>query len=90
MMSEDKHGNVIIESDRPDNNISSSHYDVGGLSVQQIWESKMTYQEVKGLYKGNILKYVLRADHKGGINDYRKAMQYLQFLIDLEEKEAKG
>lgn len=73
-------------SERSDKNVSTGHYDVGGVSVQQIWEAKLSYEELKGLYKGNILKYIMRADHKNGLEDYRKAKQYFDWLLELVEK----
>lgn len=36
--------------------------------------------------RGNIIKYVARYDKKGGIKDLLKARQYLDWLIELEEK----
>ena len=41
---------------------------------------KLTPEEFNGACKANIIKYVLRADEKGGIEDYEKAMQYLKWL----------
>lgn len=77
---------ISPEEKRSDNNVSTGHYDVGGISVQQIWEAKLSYEELKGLYKGNILKYIMRADHKNGLEDYRKAKQYFDWLLELVEK----
>ena len=65
---------------RPDNNISSSHYDVGGLSVLEIWVKKLTVEEFRGLCKGNILKYIARANYKNGEEDYQKAEMYTKWL----------
>lgn len=38
------------------------------------------------MFKGNILKYVLRADYKNGREDLEKAMVYLQWLIEATPK----
>lgn len=35
-----------------------------------------------GFCEGNVIKYVLRAADKGGVEDIDKAMQYLQFIRD--------
>ncbi|WP_209774611.1 DUF3310 domain-containing protein [Anaerococcus degeneri] len=32
-------------------------------------------------YKGNIIKYILRANKKNGLEDYKKARQYLDWYI---------
>ena len=34
--------------------------------------------------QGNIIKYVCRFRHKNGLDDLRKAMHYLEFLIEKE------
>ena len=65
---------------------SPEHYKQGGLEVITILRKKMSKEEFKGFCKGNILKYVLRAEHKNGVEDYKKAMQYLKWLIEEAEK----
>lgn len=37
-----------------------------------------------GFVEGNVVKYVTRWRTKGGIEDLRKAMHYLNMLIELE------
>ncbi|WP_374045208.1 DUF3310 domain-containing protein [uncultured Anaerococcus sp.] len=32
-------------------------------------------------YKGNIIKFILRANKKNGLEDYKKARQYLDWYI---------
>lgn len=70
------------------NDVSTSpaHYKQGGLEVIDILFKKMSKEEFKGFCKGNVLKYVFRADFKNGVEDYRKAAQYLEWLIRLEAK----
>ena len=63
-----------------------SHYTSGGLEVKTILKKKLTPEEFKGFCKGNILKYVFRAEYKNGAEDYRKAAQYLKWLIEEVEK----
>ena len=42
----------------------------------------------KGFYVGNIIKYVMRHDHKGTPKkDLNKAMDYLKMLIDSTEED---
>lgn len=36
----------------------------------------------KGYYVGNVIKYVLRAEKKNRLEDYKKAKRYLEFIID--------
>lgn len=65
---------------------SPAHYKQGGLEVITILRKKLTKEEFKGFCKGNILKYVLRAEYKNGAEDYRKAAQYLKWLTEEAEK----
>lgn len=36
--------------------------------------------------RGNAMKYIIRAPRKGGADDYRKAVDYLQRLVDELER----
>jgi hypothetical protein len=40
----------------------------------------MNKDEFKGYLKGNIVKYIIRADNKNGIDDYQKACVYARWL----------
>ena len=51
------------------------HYQLKGLEPY----------EAKYFYIGNILKYIIRAEKKNGLEDYKKAEVYLKWLIELEE-----
>lgn len=66
-----------------------SYYDKGGVSVKDIWTGKLTHEELCGLYKGNVIKYICRAGIKNPtqeIDDLKKAKQYLEWLIEEKEK----
>ena len=63
------------------------HYTSGGIEVIDYIRAKLTPDQLKGYYVGNLLKYLSRADHKGGVEDYKKAQVYLRWLIELEEKQ---
>lgn len=62
-----------------------NHYTVGGIEVIEYIRAKLTNEQLKGYYTGNLLKYLSRADHKGGLEDYKKAQVYLKWLIELED-----
>lgn len=32
--------------------------------------------------KGNVIKYVIRCDNKNGIEDLKKAVKYIEFMIE--------
>lgn len=64
-------------------NINPEHYKVGGIETWDILTAKLTDQELIGFCKGNVLKYLTRADYKGGKEDIQKAKWYLSKLEKL-------
>lgn len=79
----------IIE-DRPDA-IKPNHYKmaINGIDIEarDIMQAVATEEEYNGFLYCNVIKYVLRAKRKNGIEDLKKAKLYLKWLI--EEKETK-
>lgn len=67
---------------------SPDHYKQGGLEVIDIWRAKLDKEELVGFFKANVLKYVMRAENKNGLEDYKKAAVYLNWII--EEKSESG
>ena len=59
-----------------------SHYK--GIQPIDVMRNNFTRDEYRGFLKGNILKYVMRYQDKGGLDDLKKAEQYLTWLIDFE------
>ena len=57
------------------------HYDKVGFAIQPI--EYITKNELDFL-EGNVIKYVSRYQHKGGVNDLLKAKTYIEFLIERE------
>ena len=57
-----------------------------GLEVIEVHKNFLTEEELRGYYKGNTLKYLLRERNKNGLADLKKARQHLDWLIELEEK----
>jgi len=58
------------------------HYDQVGFGIQPleyIMANELDFLE------GNIIKYVSRYPHKGGVNDLLKARTYLEKLIEREK-----
>ena len=63
-----------------------NYYDKGGMSVKDIWKSKMSKEEFRGLCKGNALKYIFRLGLKpeaDPVDDIDKAIDYLQMLKEI-------
>lgn len=68
---------------------SSSYYDVGGISVNDVIRAKLTLEEYAGWCKGNILKYTMRAKYKEHEQkDLKKAADYMRWLIESKEERA--
>jgi hypothetical protein len=63
-----------------------NHYHRGGIDVIKIMELYFSQEELQGFHRGNVLKYLLRYREKGGIEDLKKARNYLNKLIELEAK----
>ena len=61
--------------------INPNHYKTGGIEVFDFMKAKLTPEEIKGFCKGNIIKYITRANHKNGTEDLQKAQWYLDKLI---------
>ena len=59
--------------------IHPKHYTTG----IEMWE--YAYSQKLDFFEGNIIKYVTRWKHKNGLEDLKKAKQYLDKLIKLNE-----
>lgn len=67
---------------------SPDHYQRGAIEVIDCMRAILTPEEMRGYYRGQVLKYASRAGHKKGnptAQDLRKAMVYIQWWIDHEE-----
>lgn len=59
------------------------HY--GGDTVYEVikvLEARLTHDQFIGFLRGNAIKYLMRSEQKGGIEDLRKAEWYTQYEID--------
>lgn len=62
---------------------SPIHYTQGGIECIDYLKAKLTSEEFIGFLKGNVIKYLSRANIKGGIEDYKKAQWYVNKLIEV-------
>lgn len=73
-----------------DNIKKPNHYQLEGLGIEVkdiIFEVTKDLVGKEAVCVGNILKYVMRAKKKNGLEDYKKAYEYLGYLIgDQDEK----
>ena len=70
---------------------SPTHYTVGGYEAIDVLRAKLTRSEYIGYCKGNILKYLMRANYKGHHDqDLKKAAWYMRELEDaIKKRDAK-
>lgn len=60
-----------------------SHYNQNGMEVWDVIKAFTSdLNGVEAFYAGNIIKYVLRWNHKNGIEDLEKAKAYIDKLIE--------
>ena len=74
----------ISEVIEVDNVKSPKHYQLGDLGIEVkdiIFEVVKDMKGKEAVCVGNILKYVMRARKKNGIEDYKKAYEYLGYLL---------
>lgn len=79
--SEDQETTETVETD---NVKSQKHYMLGDLGIEVkdvIFEVTKDMKGKEAVCVGNILKYVMRARKKNGIEDYKKAYEYLGYLL---------
>ncbi len=82
-------GAVIGEGIVAEDKIKSpSHYRLEGLNCETIdvVKARLGKEGFKAFCVGNVLKYVLRAEKKNGLEDYKKSRQYLDWIIEGDEK----
>lgn len=62
------------------------HYTAGGVQPWDAMEAWMSPEAFRGYLLGNVIKYLARCrtKHPDPMDDLRKAMHYLQKLIELE------
>lgn len=63
-----------------------AHYDVG-VDVFDVAPYFLTPEELKGFYKGNILRYFFRQGRKANTDDTKKCKDYMEKLDNLSDEE---
>jgi hypothetical protein len=59
------------------------HYVNMGVQPWKAMEAWMTPEAFAGFLRGNAIKYLARADKKGGVEDLKKARHYLDKLLEV-------
>lgn len=71
-----------------DDNVNSpKHYQMEGLNIEviDVIRSILGKDKFEGYCRGNVIKYISRADSKNGLEDLRKANVYLNWEIKSKE-----
>jgi len=63
-----------------------AHYTQGEIETIDHIRDMLTGDEFVGYCTGNVLKYLARWRHKGGVEDLKKARQYLVWAIERQEQ----
>ncbi|MCU9594612.1 DUF3310 domain-containing protein [Caldibacillus thermolactis] len=61
-----------------------SYYHKGKIDVIAFAKDHYPKEQIAGFFRMNILKYVDRYQDKNGLEDLKKARNYLDMLIELE------
>ena len=75
MDEKDTHFHQFDNVDRP------MHYAAGSIECIDAIEAQLSAEEFRGYLKGNIIKYLWREKHKGGVESLKKAKWYLNKLL---------
>lgn len=62
--------------------IKPLYFKLHNLETIDVIEDQFEEEEVIGAYTGVVIKYLLRAEKKSGLEDYKKAQYYLNRLIE--------
>ena len=70
-----------------DNANHPDHYNTAKIEAIECIRAALSDDELRGFIKGNVLKYLWREQHKGGIEDIKKAKWYLSYYLDEVEND---
>lgn len=63
--------------------VGGGHYKDKKVQPWDVIDSCMSKEEAVGFYRGNIIKYTMRCNDKGGIEDLKKAQHYMVKLLEV-------
>lgn len=64
--------------------VGGSHYKTMTIQPWDAMQAWLTPEEFRGFLKGNAIKYLARANRKGGAEDVQKAHHYLEKLKSID------
>lgn len=67
-----------------DEKTSPKHYELldGLAQTVELIEDRLPDHSYRGYLEGNVIKYMMRHRRKDGVDDLKKALKYLEWLID--------
>lgn len=75
-------------TDPKDIQVGGDHYKRHAIQPIDVMKEYLSDEAYEGFLTGNIIKYALRFQHKGGVEDLRKLQHYVAFLVkQLETKD---
>lgn len=82
----DQSGFELVEEESMSKLIDKQdHYKANGVEPIELMKQNFTKEEYSGFLQGNVLKYMMRFKRKNGVEDLKKALTYLTWLIEQEE-----
>ena len=63
--------------------VGGAHYKTKKVQPWDAMESCMSREEFVGYLRGNVLKYTMRCNDKGGVEDLQKARHYMDKLLEV-------
>lgn len=63
--------------------VGGDHYFKHKIQPWDVMQEYLGPEAFQGYLQGNVIKYVLRAKDKGGIEDLQKAQHYLEKLVEV-------
>lgn len=80
----DLYGEPVSDTKKSDDSVNHpSYYTDGIIECIDAIESSMSKEAFIGYCKGNIIKYIWRYEHKGGVESLKKAKWYIDRLIEV-------
>jgi hypothetical protein len=78
----------LITEAETENNVKPGHYKSrSGKELFEVFGDFFSEEELRGVMKSNVIKYVIRSEKKNGIEDLKKARHYLDMYIKFAEKD---
>lgn len=67
--------------------VGGTHYKTKTTQPWDAMQAWMSAEQFEGYLRGNVIKYMARYKDKGGLEDLKKALHYLEKLISFMEQE---